>query len=186
MATRQTSDLVRFFEELDVPEGLQAELIDGEIIVAPSGTPLHWLLIWALIKQFDGDDRWQCVAEQTLAHPRHQDRPEPDFLLYPAPIPRSAYQAPLSAEQVPFVAEILSRRNADNDVIKKPRLYARFGIPLYLVVDPFTGKCTLHLSPGGSGYREQRTTAFGDPIDLPDPVALTLDTTAFDTYAGPA
>ncbi|MDX6740299.1 Uma2 family endonuclease [Actinocorallia sp. A-T 12471] len=180
----QTEPNVRkVFEELVVPGGFQAELVDGEIILSPSGKRLHWLLIWALIQRFAQHSQWQCVAEQTVEHPGFQDLPEPDFFLVPKTADDPAHDAEYyPADQILFAAEVVSRSNADKDKVRKESLYAKFGIPLYLVIDPFEGQCVLHREPRGSLYDDKRTLPFGEPIELPAPLNITLSTDDFRTY----
>lgn len=182
MATHDLPDVQRAFEGLIVPEGFRAELIDGEIVLSPSGSRLHWRLMRAMAKQFTPLEHWECVTEQTIRHPRFLDLPEPDLIVLPysdEPDEDGDYHP---ADQVVFAAEVLSKNNAHNDEVKKAGLYARFGVPLYLIVDPFKGRCVLHLFPQGEVYTDQRLTAFGEPIELPSPLGFSLDTTVFRTY----
>jgi len=182
MASRDLPDVQRAFAELIVPEGFRAELIDGEIVLSPSGRRLHWRLMRAITHQIAPQTEWECVTEQTIKHPGFLDLPEPDLIVLPysdEPAEDDEYHP---ADQVVFAVEVLSRSNSHNDEVRKADLYARFGIPLYLIVDPFKGRCVLRLSPRGAIYTEQRITTFGEPIDLPAPLGITLDTAAFRTY----
>jgi len=58
------------------------------------------------------------------------------------------------------------------------------GIPLYLLVDrwaPGGPTATLYGEPKGDVYTVLSAVEFGDPIKLPEPFGLTLDTGEFPT-----
>jgi len=76
----------------------------------------------------------------------------------------------------------LSKSNKGTDVVDKVEVYARFGIPMYLIVDPFKGECLLYTRPYGETYETRRTTVFGEAIELPEPIGMILDTGSFRTY----
>jgi Uma2 family endonuclease len=40
-------------------------------------------------------------------------------------------------------------------------IYARFGIPLYLIIDPLKGECLLYLHPRGENYAGPYTGSAG-------------------------
>ncbi len=178
--TVMTTRAQRALEDLDVPEGYTAELINGEIILSPSGKPLHWFIQLNLIKQFMPFG-WDVATDQTITHPEHGDEPRPDFIALPEDV-EVDLDGSFPGERVQIVVEVLSKSNKGTDLVDKVGVYARFGIPLYLIVDPFAGTCLLHVNPRGEGYAERYTTAFGEPVELPKPISLTLDTSGFRTY----
>jgi Uma2 family endonuclease len=67
---------------------------------------------------------------------------------------------------------------------EKPAAYAAAGIPVYLLID--RDACTVTVfsapDPGGAGYRDRHTVAFGEQLALPDPVGFELDTEILKTY----
>jgi hypothetical protein len=78
--------------------------------------------------------------------------------------------------------EITSPGNAGQDRISKPAGHAQAGVPLYLLIDgwaPGGPTITLFSEPEDDVYRSHRAVKFGDPIDLPEPFAITLDTGTF-------
>ncbi|ROO84382.1 Uma2 family endonuclease [Actinocorallia herbida] len=173
-------------DELDVPEGYKAELINGEIILSPSPPRLHYLLIRAIEAQLRAhNDGWQCPTEQTIEHPRFADLPQPDLTLLPFSDDPAQDDTWWPADRALLVVEVLSRSNSANDTFAKPQLYARFGIPLYLIVDPFGGQCTLYTKPVSGLYEDKSAIPFGAPVPLPDPVGCTLDTSSFRTFDRP-
>lgn len=172
----------RAFESLDVPEGYRAELINGEIILSPSGKPLHWDIQLELIMQFAAHSQWRVAAEQTVTHPMYGDEPRPDFFVLPSTTEVDP-EGSFPGDEIRFVAEVLSKSNKGTDLVDKVEVYARFGIGLYLIIDPFKGWCTLHSEPREEGYAASSGSSFGDPVVLPEPFGFSLDTRKFGRYA---
>ena len=46
------------------------------------------------------------------------------------------------------------------------RQYARFGVPIYLIIDPFLGQCTLLTRPKGDSYASRDEYTYGETITL--------------------
>jgi Uma2 family endonuclease len=170
-------------EAPDLPEDYRAERINGVISLFPrSAPPLHWDIQLDLITQLSVHREWSVAAGQTVAHPFCGDEPRPDFIALPA----SAEVDPegsFPGDKVRFVAEVLSKSNKGTDLVDKVELYARFGIGLYLIIDPFKGWCTLHREPHEEGYAASSSTAFGEPVELPEPFGFAIDTSRFGRYS---
>ncbi|WP_035798156.1 Uma2 family endonuclease [Kitasatospora mediocidica] len=171
----------RFLDSIEIPEGYRVELLNGEIILSPSGKPLHWKIQLSLIQQFSLHSQWQIAAEQTVRHPGYSDEPQPDFFAMPAEASVDL-EGTYRADHVSLVAEVLSRSTKATDLMTKVEVYARFGIPLYLIVDPFKRRCTLHSVPASEGYTDTVHVDFGHPIPLPEPFGFAIDTSAFPAY----
>lgn len=169
-------------DALDVPEGYRAELINGEIILSPPGKPLHWMIQLELIRQFTPHRQWEVTADQTVTHPNYSDEPRPDFSALPADCEVDP-EGSFPGDQLALVAEVLSRHNKGTDLVDKVEVYARFGIGLYLIIDPFKGWCTLHREPRHEGYAVPSATEFGEPVELPEPFGFGIDTTRFGRYS---
>lgn len=52
----------------------------------------------------------------------------------------------------------------------------RGGVPLYLLIDPMEGIARVYSRPGDKGYRQQTEVPLGEPLELPEPWKLTIDT----------
>lgn len=88
-------------------------------------------------------------------------------------------------QDVEFVAEVISKDTAANDYGPKLETYAAAGVPVYLIVDPYTGEWHLHARPKGGEYRANLTLDFGDEIDLTQtPVGIKLTTAEFPREGG--
>ncbi|MBC3843678.1 Uma2 family endonuclease [Streptacidiphilus sp. 4-A2] len=69
-----------------------------------------------------------------------------------------------------LVVEVVSRSNAENDLVTKLSHYPRMGVPVYLVVDARRGESTITVhsepkeGPGGLIYRSSIPYNFGDTV----------------------
>ncbi|MGW7435003.1 Uma2 family endonuclease [Streptomyces sp. NPDC054849] len=62
------------------------------------------------------------------------------------------------------------------DRVEKPLAYAQTGIPVYLLTDREACDVTVFSEPDGRRYANTRTVEFGNDVELPDPVNVTLQT----------
>lgn len=91
-----------------------------------------------------------------------------------------ARQLPRRPQDIEFVAEVISRSTAADDYGSKKAAYALAGVPVYLIVDPYTGTWHLHTLPKEDEYRSVLSLDFGTPADLTSTVVgLVLGTDAF-------
>ena len=83
-----------------------------------------------------------------------------------------------SFEDVLLIAEVVSVSSARKDYDDCTAKYGRYGIPVYVVVDPYTGEAVVHTQPTGSGYIATHTHKYGTgrlPIELADGRTFTID-----------
>ncbi|WP_067691924.1 Uma2 family endonuclease [Nocardia jejuensis] len=62
------------------------------------------------------------------------------------------------------------------DRIEKPKAYAEAGIPVYLLIDRDTCETVVYSRPYNGVYSMTVRLPFGEPLELPSPVGITLDT----------
>ncbi|WP_327676801.1 Uma2 family endonuclease [Kitasatospora sp. NBC_00458] len=172
------------FENLEVPEGVKAELIRGEIVMTAGPDMVHNWIVEAIVDQIPRA-RWHRLQTQDVAFPREAGEPQPDLVV----IERGAVEGPgrlIPAPAVTVAVEVVSRTSAHRDYHVKREMYAGGPIPVYLIVDPIKGQCVLLTEPmastasGVPDYWSERTTKFGDPIPL-ERLGITLDTGDFGT-----
>ncbi|KND32043.1 Uma2 family endonuclease [Streptomyces acidiscabies] len=176
-------DLVRFWEEMEWPEGSKVEIIEGIITVSPPPSNDHNDIVELVQRSLYEVISREWGIYQTLgtAVPSRDGLYMPDL----AVVPRAALRAErgfVPAAAAELVAEITSKSNAINDRVKKAAGYAQAGVPLYLLIDawaPGGPTVTLYGEPRNDVYRVLKAGKFGDPIDLPEPFSLTLDTSDF-------
>ncbi|ALV30715.1 Uma2 family endonuclease [Streptomyces sp. CdTB01] len=83
-----------------------------------------------------------------------------------------------SFEDVLLISEVVSASSARKDYDDCTTKYGRYGIPVYLVVDPYAGEVVLHTEPSANGYSTALKRAYGTgklPIPLGDGRTFTLD-----------
>ncbi|WP_282695180.1 Uma2 family endonuclease [Streptomyces sp. CC208A] len=83
-----------------------------------------------------------------------------------------------SFEDVLLIAEVVSVSSARKDYDDCTAKYGRYGIPVYLVVDPYAAEVVVHTQPTGTGYIAAHTHQYGTgklPVDLADGRTFTLD-----------
>ncbi|MFD7690270.1 Uma2 family endonuclease [Streptomyces sp. NPDC059781] len=88
----------------------------------------------------------------------------------------------LPAMVTALVVEITSKATARTDRAAKTEGYAAAGVPLHLLIDGLAAggpRCTLYGVPEMGAYRVLSTAKFGEPIKLPAPFDLVIDTGEF-------
>ncbi|MCF3962722.1 Uma2 family endonuclease [Streptomyces fuscigenes] len=83
-----------------------------------------------------------------------------------------------SFEDVLLISEVVPASSARKDYDDCTAKYGRYGIPVYLVVDPYAAEAVVHTQPNGTGYIAAHTHKFGTgklPIALADGRTFTLD-----------
>lgn len=183
-------ELLRAWQQLDVPDGWRAEVLGRGITVVPPPGGAHNVcadyLHWTLRSAAPED----CVALQTqgMCVPERGRLLVPDLMIIPRDaVPLDA--TPAVAEDTLIVVEITSRFNAEDDRGIKLRGYAAGGVPLYLLVDswdPDGSAVTLYADPRNGAYRHSDRVAFGEKIGVPDPFGVDLDTSQLVTARRPA
>ncbi|MEE2036366.1 Uma2 family endonuclease [Nocardiopsis sp. CT-R113] len=182
--------MLRTWEELDVPEGCRAEIIEGALILVTPPKPEHSQIVWQVNKALtreilrEGSRIGEAEVHQTVdvRVPLRSGLYIPDLLVLPRPV--LEYDPENLAAEALLVVEVTSRSTADRD--RGPKLwgYAHAGVPLYLLVDrwdPETGRSevTLFSGPENGRYTSATKVPFGKEIRLPAPFDLTLDTGGF-------
>lgn len=85
-----------------------------------------------------------------------------------------------TTKDVEFVADVISKGTAHNDYGSKKAAYAVADVPVYLIADPYQGKCHLFTQPKDGDYMTETTVSFGGDVDLTlTDLGLTLKTDEF-------
>jgi Uma2 family endonuclease len=155
---------------LALPESPNVELVDGALVMSPSGRPRHGVLIFRL-----------CAVLDAVAPPDQRVLMEPNLRLAPdrVLIPDVALVAGTTdldavvndASLAVLVIEVVSPGDAAYDRMLKPRLYAEAGIRWYLRVEQEGPVGHLHELVDGA-YRE---VARGAVVEIAEPFPATLD-----------
>ncbi|MGC0332324.1 Uma2 family endonuclease [Streptomyces sp. SAI-170] len=177
--------LLDWFVDLDTPEGLRLELVEGDIVVTPVPDGHHEHCVSQVVHQMlsrSGTDLGFSGNKGLLlrnADGCPQDHVIPDGTLVPHDLGLFRGAAPwMPCEGVAMVLEVTNSRPAADREVKR-RCYARGGIPFYLLVDRDTARTTLFGAPETTDYQEIHEVAFGKPLPLPAPFSFDLETADF-------
>jgi len=167
-------------ERMPVPEGYRVEIVGGNVHMTPQRSA-HWEIIrrflWALEDRFGRGVK--VFSDVRIDFPGHENGFCPDVAL----LKDSAKQDDTGHwrwQDVVFVAEVISKGTAANDYDPKKTAYAVAEVPLYLIADPYQGRCHVYTHPKDGAYTTETRVDFGGEIDLTGTVIdLTLKTDDF-------
>jgi Uma2 family endonuclease len=138
------------------------ELIEGEIIVTPSPSLMHQIVVHRLDVLLD-----RAIVESGLGlvigapfdvYLDEQNVPQPDLMVVLRD--REHVLGSARLESAPSLAlEIVSPSSATKDRVSKRNLYARYGVPEYWLVDPEAETVTIFSDPRDGRYRTEQTTS---------------------------
>jgi Uma2 family endonuclease len=142
----------------DEDEGI--ELLEGVIVrMSPQGAD-HAIVVERLSDPLFVGLPVECVIRcQLPLSLSHADEPEPDVAVLDRGTPRSRHAQPTTARLVFEVAGESLRKDRD---VKGP-VYARAGIPEYVIVDLVDGRLEVYRDPdvAGGSYRSHVTLGAG-------------------------
>ncbi|MEU3030524.1 Uma2 family endonuclease [Streptomyces incarnatus] len=176
-------DLVRYWEEMEWPEGSKVEIIEGIITVSPSPAHRHNVIAGRIQRRLYPviPEEWEIFQTQSISVPARLGMLIPDLLVMPVQehLEEDSYVPAALAE---LVVEVTSKSNARHDRVSKAAAYATAKIPLYLLIDrwaPGGPTVTLYGEPKDDVYRVLSAVKFGDPLKLPAPFDVVIDTGEF-------
>ncbi|MFE4408802.1 Uma2 family endonuclease [Streptomyces sp. NPDC056821] len=172
-------EMFKWLEQMHIPEGLKAEIVGGGIFVTPQ-RDTHWEIILDIVEQLRAKyPRKRVKSDVRIDYPGHLNGFASDVVAL-AESARKDEKGHWRPGDVELVAEVISQGTARNDHGPKKDAFAAAGVPVYLIVDPYTGTWHLHTLPKDGEYRGVLSLDFGDEIDLNDtPVGLVLKTDEF-------
>ncbi|MEU9100786.1 Uma2 family endonuclease [Streptomyces sp. NPDC048361] len=177
-------DVVRIWEETDAPEGCKVEIIERIVTVSPTPSEEHndtaWLVQQQLLTVLP--DGWAIYQTLGLVLQQSAGLYVPDLVVMPRSRLRQGPDDRTAAADAELVVEITSKSNANHDRVMKTHGYAKSGVPLYLLLDPWhSGRPTavLYGEPEHGTYRLLRTVEYGGKLKLPAPFDLEIDTGSF-------
>ncbi|WP_419996661.1 Uma2 family endonuclease [Streptomyces boninensis] len=177
----KTNALLRRWHDLEVPDGMRVELLDGEFVIQANPGHVHDLPGRSLVRHTP--DPFEAWYERGLLL-ADDDRPRPDIVIIRSEDrPADDADADWPAGIVLAVVEVVSttRTAIKRDWEDKRARYAEVGIPVYLIVDP--NDATWHvLQLEGRVYVETAKGIFGQPLTFPEPMGFTVRTTSWHPY----
>lgn len=171
--------LDEMFAQMSVPEGYKAEIVEGAIYMSPQ-RDTHWEIILDIVEQLRSKyPRKRLKSDVRIDYPGHLNGFATDVTLLAEGAVKTQ-SGNWRYEDVQFVAEVISRSTGANDYGPKLAAYAAAEVPVYLIADPYTGKCHVHTQPKEGSYISELTVGFGASLDLTGtPLGLTLTTGEF-------
>ncbi|MGW1751899.1 Uma2 family endonuclease [Streptomyces sp. NPDC002092] len=141
-------------------EGMDVSVVDGVVMMSPVA-PAHYRTQQQIDRQLRDQAGDAVLGEIEFAHPAWDRRLTPDVIVWHGD---EEEDAPYDAEAIELAVEIVSPSSVENDYVLKPRAYATAGIPVGLVLDPYTRSWTLLTDPAPGGYRERATGPYGKTL----------------------
>lgn len=178
-AAGELARLEQLWYDIELPEGIRLELIDGELVMSPTGSIGHSTAISELIQMLasiTGSHGWLLHTNATVRIPATGERLIPDLVIAVRQA-RQLSKWELAPEGVLLAAEVVSPSSRRRDREVKRRAYAQGPVPLYLLVDAYASPpaVTLFSQPGQDGYASEQVAAAGQPLQLPEPFGVALD-----------
>ncbi|MGP8299595.1 Uma2 family endonuclease [Streptomyces inhibens] len=181
MAEPNEPTLDELFERLEqsVPEGYKFEIVGGAVHMSPQRAT-HWETILDIVEhlrtrypkkrvlsdvRIDFPGRLNGFASDVVAMAEDYAKTEKGRWRY---------------QDIDFVAEVISEGTAANDYGPKKAVYAAAEVPVYVIADPYIGRCRVFTRPQDGNYKDDVTLVYGQPIDLTDTVVgITISTDDF-------
>ncbi|WP_306186646.1 MULTISPECIES: Uma2 family endonuclease [unclassified Streptomyces] len=181
-ADANTERLDEWFERLEhmpVPEGYRVEIVGGNVFMTPQ-RDTHWNItfrIAGVVAAKFGVER--VFSDVRIDFPGHENGLCPDVALLKDSAKKDE-TGHWRYQDVVFVAEVISQGTAANDYGPKRFAYAEAEVPVYVIADPYQGRCHVYTDPKQGDYAEPTRVDFGNDIDLTGTVVdLVLKTDGF-------
>ncbi|MCZ1007919.1 Uma2 family endonuclease [Streptomyces lydicus] len=175
----ELDDMFERVEQMHIPEGYKAEIVEGTIYMAPQrGT--HWETIADIYEQLRTRyPRKRVLSDVRIDFPGHLNGFASDLVALAEEATKNDKNQP-RYQDIEFVAEVISASTGKNDYGPKKTAYALAEVPVYLIADPYLGRCRVFTDPQDGDYKVDITVAYGMPIDLTHTVVgITLSTAEF-------
>ncbi|MCQ8191533.1 Uma2 family endonuclease [Streptomyces rugosispiralis] len=159
-------EMFDWLERSHVPEGYKVEVVEGAVFMSPQ-RDVHWSIIRRIVRALE--DRFgmdvKVLSDVRIDFPGCKNGFAPDVVKVSQNAAKTD-QGRWRSEDVEFVAEVISKDTAGNDYGPKKVAYAEAGVPVYLIADPYTGKCHLFTEPKEGDYLSELSVHFGKELDL--------------------
>ncbi|MFD4529160.1 Uma2 family endonuclease [Streptomyces sp. NPDC058470] len=172
--------MFEWLERMPVPEGYRVEIVGGNIFMSPQ-RDIHWEIIRWIVRALEDTFgmKVKVFSDVRIDFPGHLNGFCPDVAKLRDNSTKDS-EGHWRHQDVEFVAEVISKKTAANDYGPKKTAYALAEVPVYLVADPYQGRCHVYTHPKDGDYATETKVAFGDDVDLTaTTVGLTLKTKDF-------
>ncbi|MFI6037682.1 Uma2 family endonuclease [Streptomyces sp. NPDC051315] len=163
-----TSTLDEMFERLEkmpVPEGYKVEIVEGTVYMAPQ-LDTHWEIILDFVEQLRTKyPRTRVRSDVRVDYPGHLNGFATDVTVMTEGAAKTE-DGRWRHQDVECVAEVISKGAAANDYGPKKTAYATAEVPVYVIADPYQGRCHVYTDPKKGDYQIETTVTFGRDLDL--------------------
>jgi Uma2 family endonuclease len=142
-------------------KGFKIEVVGGQIIMTPQSN----IQGWTIRRVQNAAEASGITEERLLSDVLIQFPGEPSRCPGVAILEEGSGE-PYSHEDVLAAIEVVSSRNDSRDYAIKVEQYARYGVPTFLIIDPFRGQCTLLTRPKGDAYATREEYSYGETVTL--------------------
>ncbi|MEU5541111.1 Uma2 family endonuclease [Streptomyces sioyaensis] len=175
-----SNELDDMFEQMHIPEGYKLEIVGGTVFMAPQ-RDVHWQTIRRIVRALE--DRFgldtPVTSDVRIDFPGELNGFAPDVAKLVDGAEKNEFGR-WRYQDVEFVAEVISKGTAANDYGPKKTAYARAEVPVYMIADPYLGRCRVFTDPQDGEYKIDATIAYGTPVDLAHTVVgITFSTEEF-------
>ncbi|GAA0658374.1 Uma2 family endonuclease [Streptomyces thermocarboxydovorans] len=175
-------ELLDLLDQLHVPDGYRAEIVSGSIVVSPWSKGSYLRVLRQVCEQLEPHVPEGHVVERgpfLFVFPGDECAYGPDIHVAHERVFETESNR-LDGEGLFFVAELTSPATRSDDLTNKVGVYARGGVPVYLILDMQKQQAIVYGSPSPQGTYEVRfTKPFGEKLPMPAPLDFLLDTTGF-------
>ncbi|GHB10342.1 Uma2 family endonuclease [Streptomyces chryseus] len=142
-------------------EGFKVEVVGGRVVMTPQSNVQSWTIFDVqAAARTAGIAPSRIVSDVLIQFPGDPDR-VPDVTIL-----TEGATEPYSYGDILAAVEIVSTKDDPNDYDFKVHQYARYNVPIYLIIDPFRGECTLLTRPRGNDYATREAYTYGETVTL--------------------
>ncbi|MEX2620537.1 MAG: Uma2 family endonuclease [Egibacteraceae bacterium] len=144
--------------DYDVFGDERIQLLDGQLVTMSPQTARHAGIVEALNERLMPALVGTARVRLPMAAGEHSE-PEPDIAVVPADEPRDRHP-----QRALLVIEVADSSLA-LDLVRKARIYAAAGVPVYWVIDVAGDVVHVHTDPGGQGYASVTRHSADETLD---------------------
>ncbi|SMF86535.1 Putative restriction endonuclease [Streptomyces sp. Amel2xC10] len=171
-------------EQIEASTGLRVEIIGGSLVMSPTPRGKRAGTIRRLRVQIEPrlSEALAPYEMSSVAMPEDpDDYATPDLTVLPVEWDEDdSWLA--DPRDVALAVEVISQSEKAKDITDKNGWYARAGVAVLLVLDPRTGRWTLHTRPKDGEYHGRLDGVYGEAVDLPAPLPSPIDTGVLPLY----
>jgi Uma2 family endonuclease len=191
IAEARVREVEALWADLDA-RNLRPEIVHGQLVLKPMPTKNHNKAVDRLMEQLFPikiRKNWIFYTNWYIHIPPFRgDRRGPDLIVGPEDPPLyDGDENQVYGHGITMAVEVVSASSVTEDYGHKPGEYAKAGVPLYLIVDPLQTPCRVALLANPTlvdpvndayDYKDEAQVKAGEPLELPEPFGITLDTAA--------